>query len=207
LVVLATRLEHLDDLLARRHLLDDVVLLADELAHALLDGRQVLGREGPFVGDVVIVAVLDDRADHHLRGRIELLDGMPDQVRARMADDLDTFRILRGDDADGGVTVDEIAGIDQSAVHHAGHGRPGQTGTDGRGNLGDGDRLFVLAAAAVGERDRDHGTGFWATKKAPARLLAGRTRRRERSGRRTGSRHGGRVPSDYVSCGWLATTV
>jgi hypothetical protein len=46
LVVFAARLEDLDHLGARRHLLDDVVVLRNQLAHARFDGGHVLGREG-----------------------------------------------------------------------------------------------------------------------------------------------------------------
>ena len=57
LVVLAAGLEHFDDLVARRHLLDHVVVLRDQLAHARLDRLHVLGREGALVGDVVVEAL------------------------------------------------------------------------------------------------------------------------------------------------------
>ena len=82
LVVLAARLERLDDLVARGHALDHVVLGVDQLGHALLDRLHVLGRERALVPDVVVEAVLDHRPDHHLGVRVQLLHRVPDQVRA-----------------------------------------------------------------------------------------------------------------------------
>ena len=113
LVVLAAAREFLDDLLARRHLLDHVVVLRDQLAHALLDRGQVVRGERALVMDVVVEAFVDDRADHHLGVREQLLHRMADQVRAGVADDLHAFLVLRRDDAQAGVMVDDVAGIDQ----------------------------------------------------------------------------------------------
>jgi hypothetical protein len=113
LVVLAACAECFDHRVARGHLLDDVVLGVDQLAHALFDRRQVLRRERPRVPDVVVEAVVDHRADDHLGVRVQLLHRVPDQVRGRVADDLDALRVLRGDDAQGRVVVDDVAGVDQ----------------------------------------------------------------------------------------------
>ena len=126
LVVLAAGLEDLDDLRARGHLLDHVVVLGDQLAHALLDRGHVVRGERALGPDVVVEAVLDDRADHHLRVRVQLLDRMADQVRGRVADDVHALRILGGKDLQACVVVDQVAGIDLASVHLAGHGRLGQ---------------------------------------------------------------------------------
>ncbi len=135
LVVLATRAEHLDDLGARRHLLDDVVFLVDQFAHALLDRGEIVRRERAFVPDVVIEPVLDDRSDHHLRIREQLLDRVTDEVRGRMANDLDAFRILRRDDAERCVVVDAIAGIDEPTIDLARDRRLRESRADRRGHF------------------------------------------------------------------------
>ena len=157
LVVLAAGLEHLDDLVARRHLLDHVVVLRDQLAHARLDRLHVLGREGALVGNVVVEALVDHRADHHLRRRIELLHRVADQVGRRVADDFQALVVLGRDDLQLGVVVDQVAGIDQLAVDLAGHGHLREAGADGLGNIGHRNRAGKLAARVVGERDLDHG--------------------------------------------------
>ena len=161
LVVLAALLEHVDHFGARRHLLDDVVVLVDELAHALLYRGEIVGRERALVPDVVIEAVVDDRADDHLRGRIKLLDRVADEMRGRMPDDLDAFGILRRDDAQRRVVIDAIAGVDELAVDRAGDGRLGEAGADRRCDFGDGDGMIERLLAAVRKSDVDHGRGVF----------------------------------------------
>ena len=60
--------------------------------------REILGREGSRVREVVVEAVFDHRTDGHLRFREELLDGLRQQVRGGMADDLQPLRVAFGDD-------------------------------------------------------------------------------------------------------------
>ncbi len=157
LVVLAARAEHLDHLVARRHALDDVVVLRDELPHARLDGGEVLGRERPLVGDVVVEALLDHRPDDHPRARIELLDGVADQVRARVADDLDALVVLRRDDLQRGVAVDHVARVDEPAVDLAGDRHLGEPRADRGGHLAHRHRRGELAPRTVGQLDGNHG--------------------------------------------------
>lgn len=130
LVLFAALGEDLDHLGARGDLLDHVVVLRDQFLHALLDRGHVVRRERAFAVDVVIEAFGDDRADHHLDLRVQLLDRMPDQVGAGVADDLHAFGVLGGDDAQAGIVVDDVAGIDQLAVDLAGDGGLGQAGAD-----------------------------------------------------------------------------
>ena len=116
LVVFTARPEHLDNLRARRHLLNDVVIPVNQLGHALLDGYHVFWRKGAIDGDVVIKALIDHRTDHHFGTRIQLLDRVPYQVRTGVTDDLLPFVIPRGDDLQRRIGLDQIAGIDQPAV-------------------------------------------------------------------------------------------
>lgn len=88
LVVFATGLEHFDHFGARSDFLDHVVIFFDQLLHALFDGGQVVRSERTFEGDVVIETFVDDRADDHLGGRVQLLDRVANQVGARVANDL-----------------------------------------------------------------------------------------------------------------------
>jgi hypothetical protein len=157
LVVLAAGLEDLDDLGARRHFLDDIVVLGNQRLHALLDRGQVVRGKRALAVNVVVEAFRDDRTDHHLHVRVQLLDRVPDQVGAGMADDFQAFLVLGRDDAQPGVVVDNVAGIHQLAVHFTGQGRLGQTGADGLRHLHDGNGVFEFSAAAVGKRDGDHG--------------------------------------------------
>ena len=74
--MLAQGLEILDGVVAWHQLALDRFVELGELGHLLLDRRQVLGRERPFVRKVVVEAVVDDRADGHLRVGKEFLDGV-----------------------------------------------------------------------------------------------------------------------------------
>ena len=73
-----------------------------------------------------------------------------------MADDLHSFRILRRQDLQLGVLLDEVGGIDLAAIDLAGDGGLGQPRADRFGHLHDGHRAVELAFAAVGEGNRDH---------------------------------------------------
>ena len=99
------------------------------------------GVNGPLVGEVVVEAVLDDRADGDLGVGKQLLDRMRQQVRRRVAQDLQALGILVGDDRELGVRVDAIAGVDQLAVDLAGERGARQAGADAGSHLGHRDRL------------------------------------------------------------------
>ncbi|MNM90269.1 hypothetical protein D3C81_1025190 [compost metagenome] len=157
LVVLATRLEDFNHFRTWRHLLDDVVIGRDQLRHALLDRHHVVRRERALAVDVVVETFGDDRADHHLGVRVQLLDRMAHQMRARVTDDLHALFVLGGDDAQRSIVVDHVAGIDLHAIHDTRDGGLGQTGADGLGHVHDADRIFELTDAAVRESDVDHG--------------------------------------------------
>ena len=60
---------------------------ADDLLHLLLEGREVLGGEGPLGVEVVVEAVLDRRADAELGAGEQLLHGLGQHVRGRVPDD------------------------------------------------------------------------------------------------------------------------
>ena len=81
---------------------------------------EILGRERALVGEVVVEAVLDHRADGHLRLREQLLHRLRQQVRGGVADDLEPVGILVGDDRELRIVIDDVGGIDQLAVDAAG---------------------------------------------------------------------------------------
>ena len=142
LVVFAAGLEHFDHFGARSDFLDHVVIFFDQLLHTLFDSGQVVRSERTLEGDVVIEAFIDDRPDHHFGSRIQLFDRVANQVSARVANDLQPLFILWRDDLQRRVAVDDVAGIRQLAIDLAGHGGLGQAGTNGCGDLGDGNRVI-----------------------------------------------------------------
>jgi hypothetical protein len=87
---------------------------------------------------------------------IEALHRLRQQVRGRVADDLQPLRILRGDDADLGVVLDQVAGVAQPAVDLAGQRGLGQARADVGRDVHHRYGLVVLSLAAVRQRDRRH---------------------------------------------------
>ena len=105
--MLAQIFEELHRLIARHDAAVDFLIRLRQLLHLRFDGREVFRREGALEGEVVIEAVFDDRADGHLRFGEELLHRLREQMRRRVADDLEAVRILLGDDGDARVGVDD----------------------------------------------------------------------------------------------------
>ena len=96
---LALGAEELLGLVARFRRLAEGLVALDDLAHLLLDRREILRREGLVAEKVVIEAVFDDRADRHLRAGEKLLHRLGQHVGGVMADELKRFRIVTRHDA------------------------------------------------------------------------------------------------------------
>ena len=161
LVVLAQALEIGHGFVARQHAALHRLVLGGEFGHALLDRRQILGRERALVGEVVEEAVLDHRADGDLGIGKQLLDRIGQQVGGRVTDHIQTIGILGGDDGQLGVLLYQVAGVDDlggvTAADLAGQRGLGQARAYRSGNIGHGDRAGILALGTIGERDVDHG--------------------------------------------------
>ena len=128
----------------------------DDLTHALFDRRKILGGERRRAEEVVIEAVLDYRADRHLRVGPQRLHRLGEHVRRVVADELERARIVAIDELDLRVGVDLFGEVRQRAV--ANH-RDAALGQRRRDRLGDGEAGkagFERAARAVGESNADH---------------------------------------------------
>ncbi len=68
--------------------------------------------------------------DRHLRVGKQVLDRVGEQVRRRVPDDVEAFRILVGDDGERDIAVDHERRVDNFAVYLAGERGLGQAGTD-----------------------------------------------------------------------------
>ncbi len=141
LVFLALVEEELDRIVAVPDFTADRDVLFRQFGHALFDGRQIFRGERTLVGEIVVEAVFDDRADGDLRFREQLLDRVGQQMRRRMADEIQSFGVTFGDDGQIGVPFDQMRGIDQRTIDLAGQRRTGEAGADAGGDLGDGHRI------------------------------------------------------------------
>src|SRR3546814_1715153 len=74
LVVLAYALEIRYGVVAQPLFASDDFVFLGQLGHFLFDGFQIVGRERPFIGKVVIETVVDDRAYGYLRIGTQRLD-------------------------------------------------------------------------------------------------------------------------------------
>src|SRR3970282_731305 len=155
--------EQLHRLVARQFAPRDRQVLARDLGHALFYGREVLGRERAFVRKIVVEAVFDHRPDGDLRLGIELLHRLREQVRRRVADDVQPFGVPVGDDGEACVALDAMAGVDELAVHLARERGARQAGGGGPRHLGDAARARKAFHRAVWKLDvrQDVGRRDW----------------------------------------------
>ncbi|MNZ98000.1 hypothetical protein D3C78_1172690 [compost metagenome] len=157
LVLLTQPVEEGHRLIARHQRATDLMVGLGQLVHLRLDLLEILTGEGTLAVEVVIEAVVDDRADGDLGTGEQLLHGHGHQVGTGVAQHLDTLRIPRSDDRQRGITLDDVRGIHQLAVDLAGQSGLGQTGTDGLRNFGHADRLLERTLTTVGKSNDGHG--------------------------------------------------
>ena len=156
LEVLAHVAEGLLGLLARPHLLGEGFVARDDLAHLLLDDRQIFRRERLIAEEVVVEAVLDHRADGDLRAGPQRLHGFGQHMRGVVPDQFQRARVLARDEFD---LASRSIGSARSATRAVKRHRDGALGQRGRNAFGDvetGGALGVFAACAVGKGQRDH---------------------------------------------------
>ena len=102
LVLLALRREAPPGLVTAHDLAPERPVGGDDLGHARLDPREVLGVERLVAREVVVEPVLDRRADRHLGPRVEILDRLGHDVGAVVADDRQRRIVLIADEAHAG---------------------------------------------------------------------------------------------------------
>jgi hypothetical protein len=156
LVFLADAAEKRHGLVARHHLAVHRLVGLGQFRHALLDGGEIFRREGALEGKVVVKAILDDRADGDLGAGKQLLHGLREQVRSRMANDLEAVLVPSGNDGDRGIFVDLVGGIHEAAAHAAGHRGLGKTGADIGSEFGDRHGAVEAALTAIRKRNDWH---------------------------------------------------
>ena len=157
LVRLAEILKKDDGGLACHELALDRDLTLGQLGHFGFDGAQVCFGEPACVGKIVIEAVFDHRAYGHLGLGIQFLDRMRQQMRAGMADNLQTLGIALGNDGEIGVVVYGERRVHQLAVDLTRQGGLGQARAYSSGYLSNGDGVGKFPATAVRQGDNWHG--------------------------------------------------
>ncbi len=137
-------------LFARPDLLGEGSVARNDFLHLLFDLRQIVRREGLVLGEVVIEAVLDHRADRDLRAGPELLHGFGHDVGRVVADELERAGIGAGDDLDRAVD-DGIGKVAHGAVDRDGDGLLGKRLGNGFSDILAGCASVVAAHGTIGE--------------------------------------------------------
>ena len=148
--------KHLLGLVARPHFLGERFVARDDLAHLLLDGYEIFRRERLVAEEVVIEAVVDHRADGHLRAGPQRLHGFREHMRGVMANQLERTRILAGQKLDLGVVVDRIGEIGDLAVERHRHRALGERRRNALGDVETGGVCGIFPTRAVGKGQGDH---------------------------------------------------
>ena len=133
------------------------IIAFGDLAHPFLDLIKVILGESTFESEVVVEAVFNHWTNGHLGFRKQFFDGLRQQVRGGMPDDINAFRVAIGNDGYFGILLDEIGSINQLAVDASGQRGAREARPDTCGNFSNGDRLGILSKAAIGQRDDRHG--------------------------------------------------
>ena len=157
LVVLAHALEVGHGFIARQDAAHHGLVFGGQVGHFLFNRGQIVWGERSLIREVVIKAVVDHRADGHLRIGEQLFDGVGQEMGCGVANQVQTIGVLGGDDGQTAVLGDGVAGVDQAVVNLAAQSGLGQTGTNRSGDIGHRDRAGKLALRTVGKRDVDHG--------------------------------------------------
>src|SRR5258708_33266094 len=95
LVFLTDRFEEGDRLVARPYLARDLLVALDDLAHARLELRQILGGERRGAGEVVREAGLGRRAERDLGDGIALLPRLGRNMPRSAAQNVERIRHIR----------------------------------------------------------------------------------------------------------------
>lgn len=107
-----------------------------DLLHARFDLGQVLLGERLRGLEVVVEALVGGRAEPQVGAWEQVEHGHREQVRGAMAEHVERFLVLGGQDAQRRVALDRTRGLHDVAVDDAGDGGLGQALADARGDLG-----------------------------------------------------------------------
>ena len=154
---LALFLEEALGLVARHHCLREWLVARDDLAHALLDRREILRGERLGAVEIVVETVLDHRTDRHLSVRPQRLHRVGEHMRRVVADKLEGARIVAADELEARVPFNRVGEVDERAVAHRRDRAFGERRRDGFGDLEAGDARLKGALRAVRKGDVNHG--------------------------------------------------
>ena len=148
-VFFATISKNFNHFCARQHFFNHIIILINQLLHALFNRCHVFGCEWFFGGDVVVETFVNHWSNNHFCIRKQLFHSVPNQMRTRMADNFHAVLVVGCDDLHGGVFGNRVARIAQHTVDFTCHSRFGKTCANRLRNLHHSSGRLILAHAAV----------------------------------------------------------
>ena len=106
---------------------------------------------------IVIKALVDHRANHHLGTGVQLLNGMPHQMSKGVTNNLNPSWVLSGDNGQLRILTNHITSIYQLAIDLTGQGRFSQTSANALGDLHDRHCLLKLPLTSIRQGNNGHG--------------------------------------------------
>ena len=173
LEALALVREHALGLVAGPDFLGEGFVARDDLAHLLLDRREVLGRERFVAEEVVIESVLDHRADGDLRAGPQCLHGFGQDMRGVVADQFERAGVVAVDEFDARILLDRIDQVAQFAIERHRDRPLGQRWRNALDDIEAGGALREAAVRAVRKGDGDVVGGFDGLEIGEAELESG----------------------------------
>ncbi len=134
LEVLALVAKYLFGLLAIPYFLGEGFVARDDLAHLLFDRGEIFRRERLVAEEIVVEAVLDHRADRHLRARPQRLHRLGEHVRRVMPDQFQRAGVVAVDEFDFRIARDRIGEVGDRAIQRHRHRALGQRRRDALGD-------------------------------------------------------------------------
>ena len=139
-VMLAEPFEISHRLITRQHTAQHRLVFVGQFGHALFDGSQIFQGERTAVREVVIKTVFNDRANGDLCIRVQIFDGISQQVGRGVTHHFKAIGIFGRDDGKLGIAANAVACVHHFAVDFASQGRFGQASANGGSNLCHSDR-------------------------------------------------------------------
>ena len=156
LVLLADAAKELHRVGAAPDLALNGLVAGHDRAHPFLDPFEVVGGERLVAGEVVVEAVLDGGSDGDLGPGPELLDGLREDVRRIVAQEVEPAGFGPGDEGRADIGVDEGGEVAQLAVDAQGDRVASESPADGLGEIDPADRVVEPADGPVGKGDVGH---------------------------------------------------
>ena len=128
-------------------------VLRGDLAHLRFDFREVFGRERLVAHEFVEKSVFDGRADAEFHIWVKLQDSGGEEMRGRVAENLERVGVLRGEDREIYAVVERARKVNQLAVNPGDERVLGEARPDLRGDLRGGGAAGHFAGRAVRQRD------------------------------------------------------